>query len=133
MRFLVAELALPPSLQLTRPSSAAVCRACGYAATLPGLSLAPRSPSHVKRVCRSLSKLGSGERGAGVTGSQHSRGGGNNDRIRANLLTTIRPPEPPKYDKASLTMDLGDSSNQAVVMAGRSGTGKTHLAMAQGS
>ena len=48
-------------------------------------------------------------------------------------MTTIRPPEPPKYDKASLTMDLGDSSNQAVVMAGRSGTGKTQLAMAQGS
>ena len=48
-------------------------------------------------------------------------------------MTAIRPPEPPKYDKASFTMDLGGSSNQAVVMAGRSGTGKTQLAMAQGS
>ena len=55
------------------------------------------------------------------------------DRIRANLLTAIRPPEPPRYEKSSFIMDIGDISNLAVVLAGQSGTGKTQLAMAQGS
>lgn len=54
------------------------------------------------------------------------------DRIRGNLLMANRPPKPPKFDKSSFNMDLGDISSLAIVLHGDAGTGKTQLALAQG-